>query len=627
MTDDLNIIKKNPGVLKIYSKYIKLKKLNKEFISLCPFHQEKTPSFRISLFDGAYIWKCFGCAQNGDIIDFVSKIENSSLPAAVSLVKQELGLETKNLFSETKKAEQVFHSISGDEKQTITYTLDEYNKLENTLENSEEGRAWLASRGILYEIARENHLGFKQDIGNLAGEKNKDIAKLGWISFPCIENGVIVAIKYRSIKQKVFTKQSGMAKGESTPLFPNDQIDPFEMVLLVEGEVDQLTLQQAGFQVKSAQSSSSPLTAKNKEKLLEADCVILAGDNDTVGNEFIDKLWSELQERTFKLIWPDNMKDANETFLSRCKGNLEEFRKFVLELIQKAKSTPLPGVCDLKESLLTGQRTDLETNPFRFKFPWKSMDSMANILPGAVVYLSSTNTGMGKTSIIMNATIDAALHGEVILNYSAELDPPEFGQIVVAHLCKKDRNSLVQKDYERTYNILKDTRYYLAHDPDLTTANQVIDIIEAGIRRLGAGTVVLDHIHFVTLNEKDTIKAQENAMQRIKNIARKYRVKWINLGQPRKAKQDMKGKASHITDAKGSESLISGSDVAYNLHRELAKVDDPAHPPKEPYEPLCKIYLQKGRSQGKGNAYTELMFNGSTCSYYEVDNFTEERLL
>lgn len=627
MDQDLEQLKRDPGVSGVYSRRIKLKKTGKELIAKCIFHSDSTPSFHISMFDGVLLYRCFGCSEKGDIFHFVQKTDNVSFQDAVEIVRKELGKEFKQAFSATKRAEQVFKPLSSTDKPTITYTLEEYSKLETALENSDEGKSWLKSRGISYEIAKEYHIGFKQDIGSSAGEKFKSIAKQGWIAFPCLVNGLVSTIKYRSIVSKEFTKQSGMSKGDATPLFPHDIIDPFEPVLLSEGEGDALVLLQAGFQAKSVQSSSNPLTSANKETLLEAEYVILAGDSDSVGEEYMNKVWSELQERTFKLKWPDNLKDANDVFLIKCKGNISEFQVLVKELINAAKATPIPGVCDLKESLLHGQKTDLEDNPFRYRWPWKSMDSMANILPGAVVYLSASSTGMGKTSIIMNSSIDNAIRGEVVLNYSTELDPSELGQIVVAHLCKKDRNNLTPKDYERTYNILKDTRYYIGHDPDLRTANQVLDMIEAGIRRLGIGTVILDHIHFVTLNEKDTVKAQENAMQRIKNMARKYRVKWINLGQPRKAKQEFRGKTTHLSDAKGSEMLVSASDVAFNLHRELAKVDDPSHPPKEPYEPLCKIYLQKGRSQGKGNAYTELMFNGSTCSFYEVDNFTEERII
>jgi len=619
-------LKSDPGVLGIYSRRGKFKKVGKDLVAKCMFHNDSTPSLKVTLFDGAYIYRCFGCDQKGDIFQFVQKMDNVDFQGAVEIVRKELGKEFKQAFSSTKRAQQIFKPIS-DDKPTITYTLEEYSKLEKALEESEEGKAWLVSRGITYETAKLAHVGFRQDVGKSAGEKNTDIANKGWIAFPSIQNGVVSAIKYRSIIRKEYTKQSGMAKGENTPLFPDDIVDPFEPILLTEGEGDALVLLQAGFQTKSVQSSSNPLTSYNKEILLESEYIILAGDNDTVGEEYMNKAWSEIQERTFKLKWPDNLKDANDVFLIKCKGNIEEFKTLVKELIGVARTTPIPGVCDLKESLLTGQKTNLEDNPFRFRFPWKSMDSMANILPGAVVYLSATSTGQGKTSLIMNATIDNAIHGEVVLNYSAELDPSEYGQIVVAHLCKKDRNSLIPKDYDRAYNVLKDTRYYIGHDPDLRTANEVLDMIEAGIRRLSPGCVILDHIHFITLNEKDTIKAQENAMQRIKNMARKYRVKWINLGQPRKAKQEMKGKATHLSDAKGSEMIISASDAAFNIHRELAEVDNPSKPPKEPFEPLCKIYLQKGRSQGKGNAYTELMFNGSTCSFYEVDNFTEERII
>ncbi len=613
---EIEDLKRHSGVLSIYASRVQLKKDGAEYKGLCPLHSEATPSFRVSNHQGIWVWKCFGmCGIGGDIISFVSKVDGLSFKDAVEKIQSETG----NSFADTKKADSTFSSLSEPTK-AIVYSLEEYRKYENSLMGNKDGLSFLKNRGIDIETIQKFHIGYREDIGKLHSTRNET----GWIAFPAIERDRVVAIKYRNIGDKLFTKQPGMAKGDQTPLFNSETIDPLEPVYLVEGEIDCLTMEQAGFKSVSIQSASTPLTAANKEKLLEADYIILAGDNDPTGNEYMNKLWSELQERTYKLTWP--LKDANQVFLETCKGDIESFQKLVNSLTEQAKSNLIPGVSDLRESLKNSQRINLEDHPFRWRWPWDGMDKMANIMPGAVVYLSSTNTGMGKTSLMMEASIFNALRGEVIINYSGELSNQEYAELVVAHLLKKDKHKLTQEDYNQAYKIMAGTRYYIGRNNDLSKVMDVMDLIEAAIRRSGAGTVILDTIHFVCTHEQDTIKAQENAMKRAKTLAQKYGVKWFNLGQPRKATQAFKGKSIHITDAKGSEMLTSASDVALAIHRDCAIIDDPSKPPKDPYQPLCQIILQKGRSLGTGYSYSELMFNGDICTFFPVTNEPKEGL-
>lgn len=612
---DLDEIKSDPAVLGLYQSRVSLKREGKEFLGLCPLRPEKTPSFKVFQHQNSWVFKCFGCGVGGDIISLVAKVDGLNFKDAVDKIKHELGQS----FSATKRSENVFSSLSGQtEKPAISYSLQEYSKLEKALAESKEGQEWLRSRGITYETAKRLHYGFKQDLGKLAAS-NPEIQSGGWISTAHIVGDRVLSIKYRSIIKKEFRKQPGMARGDETPLFNGETIEPLEPVYLTEGNEDAAVLEQAGFRASSIQSSSTPLTTANKEKLLQSDYIVLAGDNTPDGQDYMNKVWSEIQERTFKLSWPDGMKDANQTFLEHCKGDINKFRGLVEELTVKAKSQVVRGMSDLRESFKSQQRVNLEDSPFRWRWPWPGVDKMANIMPGAVVYLSSTNTGMSKTTLMMEASIFNALRGDVILNYSGELSNSEYAELVVSHLLKKDRHQLTTEDYQnKAYLLLAGIRYYIGCDNDLIKANDVLDLIEAGIRRSSAGVVIVDTVHYVCTHESDTIKAQENYMKRCKSMAQKYGVKWFNLGQPRKAQQNFKGKPIHVTDAKGSEMLISASDVAYAIHRDLAPVDDPNNPPKEPYKPLCQIFLQKGRSQGTGGAYTELFFNGDICTHFPI---------
>lgn len=228
------------------------------------------------------------------------------------------------------------------------------------------------------------------------------------------------------------------------------------------------------------------------------------------------------------------------------------------------------------------------------------------------------NTGMGKTTFVMQSLIHAATRGEVILNYSAELSTEEYANLVTAHVLRKNRNHLTVEDRKQAAQMLGGIKFYIGRNPDLTTIGPVLDLMEAGIRRLGVTVAVLDHLHFLVRHESDTVKAQENAMQRLKNLAVKYGCKIIVVGQPRKANAQSRGKLVSISDAKGSETFTSDADVALALHRDVAKVLDPKNPPREPYDSKCQVHLLKGRSQGTGNAYAELLFLGEIATFSEI---------
>jgi hypothetical protein len=201
-----------------------------------------------------------------------------------------------------------------------------------------------------------------------------------------------------------------------------------------------------------------------------------------------------------------------------------------------------------------------------------------------------------------------------VLNYSAELSPEEFARLVAANLLEKDRLLLTSEDFKEAARILdrSEAKFYVGYNPELNRIGLVLDSIEWAIRRLGARVVVLDHLHFLCRGERDDIKAQSDAMQRIKNIARKYQVIFIVVGQSRKAQPGRKG-PSAASDAKGSESFISDASTTYHLHRNLRTGIDLERPETWPFdilENITDIRLDKCRTKGPGKAVARQIFDG-----------------
>lgn len=618
---DVEQIKRTSDTLFFYLNKVQMRKDGKEYLGLCPFHKEKTPSFRVRHHQEAWVYKCFGCGKGGDVINFLQELEKINFTSAVGRISDQL---KNGCWESTKIADKVFKS-SFSEQPAVSFSMEQYSKLEKALAENPEALGWLQSRGIDHGTARRLHIGFRQDVGDLAGESLREFADKGWTSYPCITDGRVTAIKYRSLAGKYFCKQGGMAKGDQTPLFNSGTIEPLQCVYLVEGEIDALTLEQAGFKAASVQSATTFLTAANKDKLLEADYVVLAGDNDQNGNDYMTKAWNEMQERTYKLAWPEPFKDANEVFLKKCGGDVFAFKQLVEELTLYARTVPMPNISSLQEVMMSSGRTNLAQHPKRLRFPWPKVDEMAIVVPGGICSVMATNTKMGKTAWTTQATVYGARdHGEVVLNYQCELSPEEFSTIVTANILRKDRNHLTAEDHKDAAKRLAGVRYYIGRDPTLNTVGPVLDLIEAGIRRLGATLVVLDHVHFICRNETNEIQAQANAYQRIKNLATKYQVKFIVVGQPRKAGQQTKGKVVDLTDWKGSEAGTSDSDAIFAIHRDRIKVKDAST--KDDYDPITSVHLLGCRSKGDGGTYTELMYFGKFASFNEFvkDKVEEE---
>src|SRR5580698_7148165 len=89
--DFKDTLKQQADIVRIVGDYVKLKKAGAQnYSGLCPFHNEKTPSF--SVHATRQFFHCFGCGTSGDVFTFVQKIENVTFPEAVRAVAQKLGI-------------------------------------------------------------------------------------------------------------------------------------------------------------------------------------------------------------------------------------------------------------------------------------------------------------------------------------------------------------------------------------------------------------------------------------------------------------------------------------------------------------------------------------------------------
>jgi len=83
-------IKANNDIVDIISQYVILKRSGRNFLGLCPFHKEKSPSFSVS--PDKQIFHCFGCGVGGDVISFISKIDNIGYRESIEVLAEKAGI-------------------------------------------------------------------------------------------------------------------------------------------------------------------------------------------------------------------------------------------------------------------------------------------------------------------------------------------------------------------------------------------------------------------------------------------------------------------------------------------------------------------------------------------------------
>ena len=107
-------IKEQADIVSIISEYIDLKKAGSNYLGLCPFHNEKTPSFTVS--PSKEIFHCFGCGEGGDVISFLMKKEGLSYPETIRFLADKLGIyiENKDMDPDKYKRRKLIMEINND---------------------------------------------------------------------------------------------------------------------------------------------------------------------------------------------------------------------------------------------------------------------------------------------------------------------------------------------------------------------------------------------------------------------------------------------------------------------------------------------------------------------------------
>ena len=287
--DTIDRIYATIDIVDIVGDYVTLKRKGVNYEACCPFHQEKTPSFKVSPARGIY--KCFGCGKSGNAVNFVMESENITYPEALRLLAKRYGIDVKE---EALSEEQ----IERNNNRESMFVLNEWsaNYFQRYMFNEAEGRSvalsyFSSQRGFSDATIHKFGLGFCPSSGSrfsddarAAGYKEEFLLSTGLsikretdghlrdrfydrVIFPVHNvSGRVVAFGGRTLRtDKKVAKYQNSPESEiyskSRELyglfFAKKAIQQADMVIMVEGYADVISMHQAGVENVVASSGTS----------------------------------------------------------------------------------------------------------------------------------------------------------------------------------------------------------------------------------------------------------------------------------------------------------------------------------------------------------------------------------
>ncbi|NLJ80162.1 MAG: DNA primase, partial [Firmicutes bacterium] len=149
-------LKSSVDIVEIIGRHVDLKPSGRNFVGLCPFHDEKTPSFSVN--QERQFFYCFGCNTGGNVINFIMLIKNLSFPEAVRFLARDSGISLPRVSPQQRRQEKKKQMLRSINEEAARYF---YRNLR--IPAGEKARQYLKKRGIGEDLARQFFLGYALD--------------------------------------------------------------------------------------------------------------------------------------------------------------------------------------------------------------------------------------------------------------------------------------------------------------------------------------------------------------------------------------------------------------------------------------------------------------------------------
>ncbi len=303
--EEIEKVKYASDIFEVVGRFVVLKKRGRNYLGLCPFHQEKSPSFTVS--PDKQIWHCFGCGQGGNVFNFLMRIDNLSFVEAVKQLAQE-----KNI-TITETQGQIVRATHNVELELLEKVTNFFEQNLNTATSQSEVIKYIAGRDIKGEQLKTFRIGYALEswdhlLSHFQAEQEK-LLNLGLIGksektgnyFDMFRHRLIFPIQ--NTKGQVVGFTSRIIKETDTPKYLNSPESPWfnksqllygwtqaqqtiknkKQAIVVEGNMDVIRLHEFGF-TESVAAMGTALTFDHLRFLKRyVEQIYFCFDGDTAG--------------------------------------------------------------------------------------------------------------------------------------------------------------------------------------------------------------------------------------------------------------------------------------------------------------------------------------------------------
>ncbi|MFP9171680.1 MULTISPECIES: DNA primase [unclassified Streptococcus] len=337
-------IKNSVNIVDVIGEVVQLTKAGRNFLGLCPFHGEKTPSFNVV--EDKQFYHCFGCGKSGDVFKFIEDYRGVSFMEAVQIVGDQVGIQVQALAPSQSRPQQA------DGKQPFYEIHQEaakfYHAILMTTKMGEDARQYLYDRGLDDEVLRHFQIGLAPAEGNylyqsVSGKFSENImAESGLfhisdmgtlydafqdrIMFPLSDDtGRVIAFSGRLWREQAEgTKPQGKYKNSRSTLLFNKSYELYHLdkakqiakknheLYLMEGFMDVIAAYRAGIE-NAVASMGTALTREHVAHLSKfTKKVILAYDGDKAGRLATAKALEVLEKQEVEVVQIPDQMDPDE---------------------------------------------------------------------------------------------------------------------------------------------------------------------------------------------------------------------------------------------------------------------------------------------------------------------------
>jgi DNA primase len=317
--DDIERIRSTVSIVDVVGQHVQLKRTGRNWVGLCPFHAERTPSFNVREETGRY--RCFGCDKSGDVFTFVQEVEHTDFVGAVEYLASRAGIQlTYTSTGQSKERARRKQLIAA-----MNEAVEWYHQRLLTAPDARPARDYLRSRGLAGEIARRFKLGWAPDDWDALSRESGIAADLlrenglaftnrrnklqdsfrARVLFPIFsENGEALAIGGRILPGS--TDPAKYKNSSETPIYTKSKtlyglnwakgdIVNANQVIVCEGYTDVIGFHRAG--LPRAVATCGTAFTEDHVRLLKryANRVVLAFDADAAGQGAAERFyeWEE----------------------------------------------------------------------------------------------------------------------------------------------------------------------------------------------------------------------------------------------------------------------------------------------------------------------------------------------